>query len=105
MNFERAKGLVLRRARALGVDVQGLATSTRRMTLAASGGRVDEICHANTGGVGVRVVTDGRFGYASSEALDDASLGWMLDEAIGNAGLQAAGGADRPPAAPSGAPT
>jgi len=47
--------------------------------------------------VGVRVVTDGRLGYASSEALDDASLGWMLDEAIVNARLQPARGAGLPP--------
>lgn len=96
MNFERAKDHVLRRARALGVDAEVLATSTRELTLAASGGRVDEIGHANQGGVGVRVVADGRIGYASSEALDDASLDWMLDEAIANAALQPPRGAELP---------
>ena len=97
MKFERAKDHVLQRARAAGVDAEVLATATRELTLAASGGRVDEISHANQGGVGVRVVTDGRVGYASSEALDDASLVWMLDEAIANSRLQPARGAVLPP--------
>lgn len=102
MSFERAKDHVLRRARALGVDAEVLATSTRELTLAASGGRVDEIGHANQGGVGVRVVADGRVGYASSEALDDASLDWMLDEAVANAALQPPRGAELPVGGPLG---
>ncbi len=96
MNFQSAKDHVLRRARERGVDAEVLATSTRELTLAASGGRVDEISHANQGGVGVRVVTEGRVGYASSEALDATSLDWMLDEAIENAELQPSRGAVLP---------
>lgn len=96
MNFERAKDHVLRRARDRDVDAEVLATSKRELTLAASGGRVDEISHANQGGVGVRVVTGGRVGYASSEALDATSLDWMLDEAIENAALQPPRGAELP---------
>ena len=49
MNFERAKTYVLQRARASGVDAEVLATATRELTLAASGGRVDEISHAHQG--------------------------------------------------------
>jgi len=102
MSFERAKDHVLRRARERGVDAEVLATSTRELRLAASGGRVDEIGHANRGGVGVRVVADGRVGYASSEALDDASLDWMLDEAVENAALQPPRGAELPVGGPLG---
>ena len=102
MTFETAKDFLLQRARARGVDAEVLGTSERELTLAADGGRIQEITQARRGGVGVRVIDDGRVGYASSEALDQASLEWMLDEAIENAGLQPAGGATLPPGRPLG---
>ncbi len=93
MTFEQAKTVLVQRAIERGVDAEVLATNARELTLAAAGGRVDEITSATRGGVGVRVVHDGRIGYASSEALDEASLAWVLDEAIENAALQSARGA------------
>ncbi len=102
MTFEMAKDFLLRRARERGVEAEVLGTSERELTLAANGGRVDEITHARRGGVGVRVVDDGRVGYASSEALDATSLEWVLDEAIENAGLQPAGEAALVPGRPLG---
>lgn len=93
MTFETAKDFLLRRARERGVDAEVLATSQRELALAANDGRIDEISHASRGGVGVRVISDGCVGYASSEALDPDSLEWVLDEAIENAGLQTAHGA------------
>jgi PmbA protein len=93
MTFEQAKAFLVRRARERGVDAEVLGTSQRMLTLSATSGRVDEISHASRGGVGVRVVSDGRVGYASSEALDEGSLEWTLDEAIENAGLQSPRGA------------
>ncbi len=93
MTFESAKDFLLRRARERGVDAEVLGTSQRELTLGAAEGRVEEISHAVRGGVGVRVVDDGRVGYASSEALDETSLEWMLDEAVENAALQTRGGA------------
>ena len=93
MTFEQAKTVLLERARARGVDAEVLATSGRELSLAANDGRVDEITSANRGGVGVRVVDRGRVGYASTEALDEASLAWVLDEAIENAALQGRSGA------------
>ncbi len=96
MTFETAKDFLLRRARERGLDAEVLATSQRELGLGANDGRVDEITHAQRGGVGVRVVSAGRVGYASSEALDAASLEWMLDEAIENAELQTARGAQLP---------
>ncbi len=93
MTFEQAKTVLVRRASERGVEAEVLATSGRELTLSAAGGRVDEITSATRGGVGVRVVHEGRIGYASSEALDEASLAWVLDEAIENAALQSARGA------------
>ena len=93
MTFAAAKDFLLRRARERGVEAEVLATAQRELGLAATDGRIDEINHASRGGVGLRVVSDGRVGYASSEALDTDSLEWMLDEAIENAELQTAHGA------------
>ena len=93
MTFAAAKDFLLRRARERDVEAEVLATSQRELALAANDGRIDEINHASRGGVGLRVVSDGRVGYASSEALDTDSLEWMLDEAIENAELQTAHGA------------
>ncbi|TVR94957.1 MAG: TldD/PmbA family protein [Trueperaceae bacterium] len=93
MTFEQAKTVLVQRATERGVEAEVLATSGRELTLSAADGRVDEITSATRGGVGVRVVHEGRIGYASSEALDEASLAWVLDEAIENAALQSARGA------------
>jgi len=93
MTFEQAKAFVLRRARERSVDAEVLASSSRELTLSANERRVDEITHATRGGLGVRVIDAGRVGYASSEALDEASLEWLLDEAIENASLQSSGDA------------
>jgi PmbA protein len=93
MTGDAAKDYLVRRARERGVDVEVLATSGRTLSLAARDGRVDEITHATQGGIGVRAVVAGKVGYASTESLDEASLEWVLDEAIENAGLQASEGA------------
>jgi PmbA protein len=93
MTFESARDFLVRRARERSVDVEVLATMERRLSLSAAHGRLEELTHATQGGVGVRAIVDGRVGYASSESLDQASLEWVLDEAIENAALQAGEGA------------
>lgn len=103
MTLELAKERVLRRARSLGVDAEVLAVGSRELTVSAKDGRPDELSLASRGGIGVRVVREGRVGYASTEALDDASLDWMLDEAIENAGLQPDRGVTLPVGEPLGA--
>jgi PmbA protein len=99
MTFDQAKDLLLRKARERGVDVEVLATSERRLSVSVNDGNLDQITHATQGGVGVRAVQGGKVGYASSEALDEASLAWVLDEAIENAGLCGAEGANLQPGA------
>ncbi len=96
MTFEGAKDYLLRRARERGVDAEVLGTNERQLMLAVDQDHVDEISHAQRGGVGVRVLSAGRVGYASSEELDETSLEWVLDEAIENANLQGASGAELP---------
>lgn len=88
MTFEDAKTLLLARAAERGVDAEVLGSETRELTLGSFEGELNELTHATRGGVGVRVVTGGKTGYAYSEELTDAALAWTLDEAIENAELQ-----------------
>lgn len=99
MTFDQAKDLLLRKATERGVDIEVLATSERRLAVSVNDGNLDQITHATQGGIGVRAVQGGKVGYASSEALDEASLDWVLDEAIENAGLCGAEGASLQPGA------
>lgn len=96
MNVDQAKRWLLERAAARGVDLEVLATSERKLEIEAEGGRVSDLTHATQGGVGLRVVADGRTGYASTEELSEDALAWALDEAIENAALQEATGAALP---------
>ncbi|MBA2668582.1 MAG: TldD/PmbA family protein [Trueperaceae bacterium] len=93
MTFEAAKDFLIRRAGERSIAAEVLATSERRLSLSVKGGSVDELTAASRGGVGIRVVVEGKVGYASTEALDTESLEWVLDEAVENAALQHAEGA------------
>jgi PmbA protein len=96
MKVEGAKHWLLARATERGVDLEVLATTERKLEIEAEDGRTSDLTHATQGGVGLRVVANGRTGYASSEELSEAALGWALDEAIENAGLQESAGAALP---------
>ncbi len=96
MNVDQAKRWLLDRARTRGVDLEVLATTKRKLEIEAQEGRVSDLTHATQGGVGLRVVANGRTGYASSEELTEDALGWALDEAIENAALQETAGAALP---------
>ncbi|MFN3390716.1 MAG: TldD/PmbA family protein [Meiothermus ruber] len=88
MTFEEARDYLLQKARALGLEAEVLATHTRELTIQAHGGRVEEITQATQGGVGVRVVVEGKTGYAYTEERTPAALDWVLQEAHENALLQ-----------------
>lgn len=88
MTVDEAKGYALRRARARGVEAEVVGEQGRELTARAHGGRVEQLTQAVKGGLGVRVITGGRTGYAYTEELSPAALDWMLDEAIENASLQ-----------------
>ncbi len=96
MNVDGAKRWLLDRARGRGVDLEVLATTERKLEIEAEEGRVSDLTHATQGGVGLRVVANGRTGYASSEELSEDALAWALDEAIENAALQESEGAALP---------
>ncbi len=88
MTFEEARDYLLQKAKAMGMDAEVLATHRRELTVQAHGGRVEEITQATQGGVGVRVVVEGKTGYAYTEERTPEALDWVLAEAHENALLQ-----------------
>lgn len=102
MNVDGAKRWLLARARERGVDLEVLATFERKLEIDAEDGRTSDLTHATQGGVGLRVVANGRTGYASTEELTEAALGWALDEALENAALVESEGAALPVGGPMG---
>ncbi len=90
MTVEQAKAYVLARARERGIDAEVVGQQGRELTARAHTGRIEQLTQAVKGGLGVRVVTGGRTGYAYTEELSAAALDWMLDEAVENASLQQA---------------
>lgn len=88
MTFEQARDYLLQKARAMGIEAEVLATHTRELTIQAHGGKVEEITQATQGGLGVRVVVEGRTGYAYTEERTPEALDWVLQEVHENALLQ-----------------
>lgn len=88
MTQEEARRHVLGKARARGVAAEVLAEIGRELTARAHQRKLEQLTEAVRGGLGVRVVVEGRTGYAYSEELTAEALDWMLQEAIDNAGLQ-----------------
>jgi PmbA protein len=75
---------------AFGVD--GTTTEVR-----ADKGEVESLSSARSRGVGVRVIRDGRLGYAYTADLDRAALDAVLEEARANAGVTTPEDANRLP--------
>ncbi len=88
MTIEEAARYVLQQAEARGVAAEVLGEQSRRFNARAWHGRLDQTTQAVQRGLGVRVVVDGRVGYAYSEELAAPALDWMLTEALENAALQ-----------------
>lgn len=91
MTFDEAKRYLLARAKELNVDLEVLATETRELTLAAFEGTLNESTQATQGGLGLRVVVNGKVGYASTEERSQEALEWALSEAKENAELLSGG--------------
>ena len=96
MKVTEAKSWLLTEAAKRGVDLEVLATNQSKLTIQAQNGAASDVSMASSGGIGLRVVTGGRVGYAYSEELTEDALNWTLDEAIGNAELQEQGQATLP---------
>ncbi|HEY3247159.1 MAG TPA: metallopeptidase TldD-related protein [bacterium] len=88
MTLDEARRYVLDAARARGIGAEIIGERGRELTAKAHQHQIEQITEAVVGGVGVRVVIDGRVGYGYSEDLSPEALDWMLAEAAENAALQ-----------------
>lgn len=96
MTVHDAKTWLLAKAEERGVDLEVLSTTERTLSIDAQDGAASDVRLATRGGIGLRVVSGGRVGYASTEELSEEALAWALDEAIENAELKASGTAALP---------
>ena len=67
-----------------GVDVEAFVAHERETEVRAYGGEVESLTVASSQGIGVRVVRDGRQGFAYAATLDDETLRETFDEALDN---------------------
>ena len=68
-----------------GEQVEAIASSGTSTRVRAYGGEVEDLTQATSGGVGVRVVVEGRQGFASAGSLAEDLVAEALDEARDNA--------------------
>ena len=88
MTQDDARTYVLTEARRRGIAAEIVTETGRELTARAHSHRIEQLTQAVRGGVGVRVIVDGRVGYGYTEELSREALDWMLQEAVENAGLQ-----------------
>lgn len=70
-----------------GEQVEAVVGSGRHTEVRVYEGEVESLSSAESQGVGIRVVADGRQGFAYAGTLDDDVLGETLEEARDNAGF------------------
>ena len=70
-----------------GEDVEAFGVHRTSASARAFDGTVERATTAEARGVGVRLVRDGRLGFASTSDVTDDGLRWALDEARSNAAL------------------
>lgn len=88
MNFQEASSYLLKEAESLGIDIEILSSQGRELTIDTFQGELSQITQATQGGIGLRVISGGKTGYASTEETSQEALDWILSEAKENAELQ-----------------
>ncbi len=73
----------------LGEQVEGYVTRSRETEIKVFGGEVESLSSAETSGVGVRVLVEGRTGFAWAGTLDPKVVAATVDEARDNAAFGA----------------
>ena len=73
-----------------GEQVEAFVSRSRTTSVRVSGGDVESLSSATSAGIGVRVVVDGRQGFASAGSLDADVVDEVLAEARDNAEFAAA---------------
>ncbi len=71
--LELAKATVNKAAQN-GVEVEVIITQDKETQVRVSGGEVEQLSQSGSGGMGVRVIQDGRTGYAYTSDLSDDSI-------------------------------
>jgi PmbA protein len=67
-----------------GEQIEAFVARGRRFTVKAYEGEVESLTSAESSGIGIRVVRDGRQGFAHAGTLDDGVLGDVLQDARDN---------------------
>ena len=67
-----------------GEQVEAYVSQRTRTSVKAYGGEVESLTQASSAGVGIRVVRDGRTGFAWAASLDEAIVAETLEEARAN---------------------
>jgi PmbA protein len=80
-----------------GEGLEAFGMDQTETTVKALHGEVETLSSAHTRGVGVRVLTDGRFGYAYSADLSEQALAETVDQARTNAAVATPDEANRLP--------
>ena len=70
-----------------GEQVEAYASRSSHTQVKVFGGDVESLSSADTAGVGVRVIVDGRQGFAYTGSLDETDIAEVLAEARDNAGF------------------
>lgn len=70
-----------------GEQVEAFAMRQIETDIEALGGDVDSLSSAETRGLGIRIIADGRQGYASTSILSTEAVAQTLDEARSNAAV------------------
>lgn len=87
-----------------GEGVEAFGVDETETNVRAWGGEVESLSSARTRGVGVRVLRDGRMGYAYTAVLDEAALAQTLADARRNAAVAGPDEANALPEARAAAP-
>ena len=101
MHFEEAARETLRLARKEGFEhVDAVVERGEELEVQIRDGRVEKVEQSTSLGLGIRVLIEGRSGFASTEKLDREAIQRTLDQARGNSDFQDPTGVFMPAAAP-----
>lgn len=88
MTFRESTEYLLKAAKKNGLEIDILATQSKDLSLDSYEEKLTKTTIATQGGIGVRVITEGKTGFAYSEERTTEALDWVLKEAKENALLQ-----------------
>ena len=87
MNYLELVNKVVAQAQAVGVEAEAYLNVGQEAEIRVSRGEVDKLSQAGSKGIGVRVIVDGKVGYAYSSDFSDKSVDRLLEDAISLAGV------------------